>query len=288
MKRISITSSIIIICISLIHISGCKKTDENSTSPSTACLLTRITYGEYEYNGNIADLSYDEDNRLIRRTWIGNPDSDYYTYQYNSDGKLILTTSFLNGIENFKREESWSGNKVTEIDYHYINGSWSQSSFKFVYELDAHDQLICYESYSNSNNGSWELLNYYILEWGGGNTIKSERWSRTNSMPNKNIFSSELFKHNPDEIRDYRSANDDFMKTSFRTYQYDDRNHYYSSIKAIFHGRISKNNGIKEVVTDVSNNDTFENTWSYKYNDKGFPIMKIYGTDTTRYEYNCP
>ena len=80
----------------LLIISACKKTEEISAGPS--CLLTMITYGEYEYDGNIADLSYDENNRLIRRTWNGNPDSDYYTYQYNSDGKLILTTSFLDGV----------------------------------------------------------------------------------------------------------------------------------------------------------------------------------------------
>jgi hypothetical protein len=89
----------------LLILSACKKTDKTSPTPSPSCLLTRITYGEY-YDGNIADFSYDENNRLIRRTWIGNPDSDYNTYQYNSDGKLILTTSFLDGVENFKRKDS--------------------------------------------------------------------------------------------------------------------------------------------------------------------------------------
>lgn len=280
--------SIIMLSSLLMFNGSCKKTDEPSTS---ICLLTRYI----NIDGDVTDLSYDENNRLSR---ITNNDVDepyYLTLKYNPDGKLLEETHYNNGVKELIFSFFWSGNNVTVSSiYRNNDGDWVETTGAFVYELDSHGQVTRSEAYEKQDNGNLVLDSYDLFEWSNGNITKTEDWHTSETEPFRSIFPEKLFPHYQETKVYLSSVDGDIEKYLTTTYQYDDKNNSSSSqSKTVFWATITKNNVTKEIDTFVSEPETsLTTTYTYEYNEHGYPTVEYVtspsgSTYTRKYEYNC-
>lgn len=279
--------SILAICTLLILKSGCKKTEEEASAP--ICLLTKLIYDDES-----TEFYYDENNRLIKFIFDYPDTSFYYSIQYNSDGKMITYSGFSSdGRKQTERTFLWSENEVTMEDSYLNNdGNWELLDFKDVYLFDSENQVVKEEWYYNLD-GDWRLSYYVVNEWVGGNIKKKEYWSLSDKIASRNNFLNTIFNHISRGRIDLKFNRDDFELIRWTTFQYDNKKHPYSSLKTSFLlVPITNNNVTNELTTLDSGNHTELTSYTYKYNELGFPTFMRQtdsdgSTHTYNLEYNC-
>ena len=241
---------------------GCKK-NEDTTINDSNCRITKITSNS---GGNVSVLyfEYDENQKLIRFT------SSYgrvYTFNYNTEGYLEISTHNENAPDIAKSTFDRNGSIITRtISYQNDDGIWVDTDFKYKYELNPNGDVIREEYYHLDDDEIWHMVQYSTNEWSNGNMMKMEYW---------------------------QSVNDNFELMHTITRQYDDMNNPSAPLKNTLLFDVTKNNVISGRITD-SSGETNESTFTYEYNEKGYPSMITFtdlsgssGQTISEYEYSC-
>jgi len=170
------TFFLITLLLVVLTISGCKKTEENSTNNptnTTSCLLTRVSVSD----GEFCDFVYSNTGKLLS-THAGYPGSaggyDYYYYDANN-------------------RISYSLNSINDTTYFYYN-----AENLLTMDISCHGQIrdtVKYE-YNQSKQmikcthlpSLYSPIRYSIYEWGTDGNVQTERYYEYNQLKSNYTF----------------------------------------------------------------------------------------------------
>jgi hypothetical protein len=245
------------ILYSLIILIGCSKSDDPSSGASGGNNSCRI--------------------EIYKRS------TQYFQYKYNSDEKVSELTNFYNAISNpqYSYKFSYSLDKV-DISEAYIAGGISPiyepiKTIKLnkdglpLEEILPDGRILIRYIYSNA------LLSYSVKKiYSPNNTLISN-----DSL----VFSYDAAGKNIASIKYYS------WKTGAWKFSYEQKYIYDTKVNPFY--KMVGYEGENIFVPDIFSNNNYISdgdwTYSYTYNDKGYPDQCTFGTkgDTKSFQYSC-
>lgn len=140
-----------LLLVLFLAISSCKKED---VVPTDTCRLAAIDRG----NGNKHTYTYDANDRITTMTrefdgsGSGAISKFVYTFTYDAAGLLTKSTWTLDGVADGTESYTYTGGKVSKVNYEYADGSKGVNNIKldaagnileFSYEPDDKSYHMC-------------------------------------------------------------------------------------------------------------------------------------------------
>jgi len=211
---------------------------------------------------------------FLKEIIIPNLPSPYYHFEYNAEGKTIVSSFASDLIRN---DVIYSGNKIQEMRNNLAFGS---DTLRYLYDNAGRVASIIII------DPTGRLYIKVFLTYEGQQLVKLERWRLlgANFMLNKTMTLSYYADGNLREIIDHRPAvNGQVESTAFDRFEdYDDKvnvdgfalihNDFFDQVILLPGVRIQKNNPHKEIVTGDGTNYVVE--YTYLYNDNKAPVTK--------------
>lgn len=277
----------IIVCLLMLAV-GCKDspTKSNNDKNSTSNLLSELKITESDGYNTVITFEYNDD---MLPTLIKQVDST--TNEVDNEEELIIRydydqTGQIKGItvnDSYEQENNIftitypTADKIIETD---DEGSY----YEYIFNVD--NKVVKKNHYSSSS----DLFSYNDFTWVGTNITKSEmvlnydgnKSVETHWQQKINSIISNRSKRNPFKKKYYKRNGDGIQSTLVYTssFEYDDKkNPFYELCKQIklplfltstyF---MTTNNLIKEIIIVQIDDLKYEDTYSYVYNDSGFPV----------------
>lgn len=195
----------------------------------------------------------------------------YDKFEYDSNGRLLKTSTYSGSDNELLLEQTYVYNEnglVSRSNSNYYTGSTLAYSSYTTYEYNTSHKLekkSVYEVEENAESEEGILKTYTTFE----------------TLPNGNFSIAQQF---------VVDANDEAVLFSTTTYSYDTNpNPLYQNAGP--GATISSNNVISSTVEVHGTNKTYSYTFSYKYNEYGYPVSQTAKTadgiyETYTYQYN--
>jgi len=304
----------------LVPLASCDKEEKGTDDPTTvdlACKITNVS-SSYLYEGegyseeSSSEMVFSYEGDLLKKV------VDSYSYEYCYDdgvggqicelsegneeyrftyeGELVTKLGFYeDGILYGEGLIEYSGNIISKL---VAEDGSDIDEYRFVYSNGKVSKIENWDNYSGTA-GEFVLYAYTSFTWSGDNIVKEEGFDvfeeGGRKLPKTNRFfnarMSRILKLNPNsrlaETKSYSS-----------TYTYDSKQNPLMGSAFMFidldASTMGKNNPL--TVSEIEYYDggtyTYNSTYSYEYNDKGFPT-KVTNVDEdgddqiTFIEYNC-
>ena len=222
--------------------------------------IKTIIRSSQENTETTTTYEYNEYNLITKGVNTG---GGYFTNEYDSSNRLIQSNSYnSHGLYNYFTFQ-YDSNSITRIRFQYYpySDSWGGDNEKSVYIYNSLNNCERIDYYTKDENENWVKSIYYTLCF----------WNNNNLT----------------EMKNYEGNNLDYIST----YQYDNKyNPEKLLTQAISPWTKSKNNPVK-ISTIYTDGRESNISFSYKYNEYGYPIEKQSHHDicdlseTTKYEY---
>lgn len=208
-------------------------------------------------------------------------------YEYDSHGRIIKISDREDGIQKgYQTVEHNAAGKVSQVNHFSNNKQYAYA----VYDYNNDGLLIKSRYYSDMKEPTFTLLFFKTYEY---NTNKQLiKLNELNTSPPYNVsgYSEITYPSATTAISRYYVINNGIPELETTAeYTFDDKKSPILLLGVLYdYYAISTHNIVSVKYTEASGESTTF-TYTYQYNEAGFPTHKTnsYSNKTTRIEYNC-
>ncbi|MCJ8164078.1 hypothetical protein MKJ04_04435 [Pontibacter sp. E15-1] len=221
-----------------------------------ACLLTEINSGD---RGQSSKYYYDANDKLLRIEKFnkGSNQAPYaitITYEYDAKGKILKANYDYDGVPKY-----------------YIS-----------YEYDAKGRLIKATDYV-LNNVQHDLYRYALYEYTAASLVARKVNHFVFGVIGNTSVGSETYEYKNGDVSKIQMYSSSGVEAGSIEITYDDKASIYSSLPQVYTSPIaSSHNIVTYELKDTKGSTIINNpysvnssTYSYEYNEQGFPIKQV-------------
>ncbi len=249
-KHMKIRSIIVPVCLLFLTLAvRCKSDDPAAKIPIDICLPTVIFAPQF-----LTELYFNQENKIYRFKWQQQPYIYATDFVYDSKGERIMSAYFMRAAGLFSGFASIASTGVYTYDNNgnltVTDSTVMGTTYRITYQYNSTNQLITSSQFYYSNGTE------YLQR------------TTTYGYPNDST-------RNPALINDTSGASG--------AYTYDDKP---NPARLMGFPSILPDNNVTKLTYSQGASTTIS-SYRYQYNEKGYPILKISGTDTTHWTYDC-
>jgi hypothetical protein len=277
--------------ISVFIILSCSKdTDDNNNNNNgtTSGYPKKITFS----NGAVVKIT-----RTTTQTKIELFDSAqtvssvYMLYDFNSTGKIIQSSIYLDNVKLSYETFTYSPNTITQIGYNVDSLGTAKESYKTIITLNANGNATKSIDY-DFDNDTWTEEGYSSYEWTGTNLTKQDEFEYITKKKAVNsrikeqfgsLLESFLFRSLRNSNIHFSNLKGNYAHESVTTTEYNNKPNLLKGFYPFF-WVASDNYPLEEnYSSDDYPDDNYITVYSYVYDNKDYPIQ-ITETKTTSSE----